>query len=177
MNDLVLIPYIEINGTWTIPDDAMKALYRLMEKEKTAKKVFYSGTVKNEHEFLGACKAKNSHTVVILQENGHPGGIVWLNNFQATSAQIHFCMFREIWGTMSVEAGKMAVDYFLGLNKPDGSPMINVLMGATPEHYDTVISYIQKVGVTIVGRIPCFLYNYYENKPMGAVISYIERRN
>lgn len=177
MSDFVLIPYIQIDGSWTIPDELMKGLYRLMVQEGTAEKVFYSGSVLNEDHFLSACKSPGQHTLVILQQDGSPGGIVWLNGFMGASAQIHFCMFKAIWGTRTVEAGKKAVNYFFGLTKPDGEPLFKVLLGLTPAEYRVAIRFIKEVGVTVLGTIPHFLYHYFEKRTMGAVVSYLERRD
>jgi hypothetical protein len=177
MSDFVLIPYIEVNGSWALPDDAMKGLYRMMVKEKTSRKVWYSGSVQSEDDFVRVSKSMGTHTVIILTKDGKPGAISWLNNFLAASAQIHFVLFREVWGEKSQEVGQMALDYFFGLKNKDGDPFLKVLMGITPESYDLAIRYIKSLGVTVIGTIPNFLHNYYTNETMGAVISYLERRN
>lgn len=177
MSDLIIIPYVEIDGKWTIPDTAMKGLYRLMLKEKTANVTFYSGTVQNEDQFVLSCKSSNQHTVIILLPDGKPAGIVWVNGYAHGSAQVHFCMFRSIWGSRSVEAGKKAVDYLFGLTKPDGEPLIRMLLGLTPVEYELAINFIKEVGVTVIGTVPHFVWNHYKQRTMGAVISYIERRD
>lgn len=176
MSDLILIPYIQINGEWTIPDETMKGLYRLMVKEGTARTVWFSGGVKTEDDFLAASQSPGALTSIILTPEGHPAGMVWINNFMQASAQIHFNMFREIWGKRTVEAAHMGLDFFFSLKKPDGEPMFKVFVGLTPEKYRAAIRFIKEVGVTIIGTIPHFLWDAYEKTTIGAVVSYIERR-
>lgn len=168
---MVLIPYIEINGEWTIPDEAMKGLYRLMEKEATAHIFFYSGTVKNEEEFLHACRPPASHAVVILEGTGEPVAIGLLNNFTHGSAHAHWVTFRRVWGTDKTdEAIRKSLEYWFHF------PMFDVLLGIYPEDNAFIDAFARKAGFTVIGTVPNLLYNHWENRKVGAVISFIERR-
>ncbi len=176
MSELVLTPYIQINGSWTLPDEVIRGLCRLMIKERTFKKVFYAGTVKNEDEFLSMCKSPSQHTVLITKDDGQPAGMVWVNNFSHVSAQAHFCMFRNIWGERTVEAALKTLDYLFGL-KRDDEPLLRVILGITPAENELGINFVKDFGGKIIGTIPNLLWNYYEQHSMDAVISYVEGRN
>jgi hypothetical protein len=175
MSDLVLIPYIQVRGEWTLPDEVMKGLYRLMVQEGTAKTVFYSGTVKNDDEFLRACRGAGTHTIVILTDTGEPAAIGWLNNFLLSTAHAHWLCFKGIWGTEKThEAIKKTLEYWFHFEAGDG-PLFEVLLGIYPEDNRHINSFAQKAGFTVIGTIPKLLYNFWENRKVGAIISYIER--
>ena len=171
-----IVPYVQINGSWTLPDDAIKGLYRIMDRDRSVRRVWYTGAVKNEDDFLATAKNPNTHMILMTTEEPRPIGIVWLNNVAGKSAQIHFVMFREFWGNLTIEAGKLAVDYFMGIKDREGEPIFDVLMGVTPGKYGMVINYIKEVGVTVIGTIPHLLFNYWTGKAMDGTFSYICRK-
>lgn len=176
MKDLILVPYIQINGVWTIPDEVMRGLYGLMVKEGTAKVVFYSGTVKNQDEFLSACKSSGTHTVFVLEETGEPIAIGWLNNFMAQTANAHWLTFKSAWGTGKTDqAIQKTLNYWFHFTK-NGESLFEVLLGIYPEENEHIDLFARQAGFTVIGIIPALLYNYWEGRRVGAVISYIERR-
>jgi len=175
MNNLVVIPYTQINGEWTLRDDIVKGFYRLMASQGTARVVFYSGTVKNEDEFLAACRI--SHTVFILENTGRPVAIGWLNNFMGSSANAHWVTFKGSWGTEKThEAIQATLRYWFHFMK-DGKPLFNVLLGIYPEENKRIDKFAKEAGFTVIGTIPGLIYNFWENRTVGAVFSYIERRS
>lgn len=175
MSELLLIPYIVIDGNWTIPDELMRGLYRLMVQEGTEKIVYYSGTVRSEEDFIKSCRPPVSNTVLIVREEGEPVGIGWLNNFNHSSAHCHWVCFKRHWGTRRPDkAIKKVLSYWFGL-EADGRPLFNILLGIYPAENEDINAFAQRAGFTIVGSIPNLLYNYWDKRMVGAVISYIER--
>ncbi|MHB8123110.1 MAG: GNAT family N-acetyltransferase [Desulfuromonadaceae bacterium] len=175
MNDLVLIPYIEIDGAWTIPEEAMMGIYRLMVKEETATAVFCSGAVKTETDFVAACQSKGTYTVVILKNDGQPAAIIWLKDFCLNHAYGHFCFFKSVWGKQTIDAGRMALDHFFHFARPDGKGLLHVLIGVFPGKNKKALEFVRKLGFTIVGTIPKMIYDEQEDKMVDAVFSYVER--
>ncbi len=172
---MVLIPYVKIDGQWTIPDALMKGLYSLMVQEGTAEVVFYSGTVKNEDEFVKACQLDGTHTVVLLEEAGEPAAIGWLNNFMGATAHAHWLCFKRIWGTEKTdEAIRKTLEYWFHF-EVQGKPLFDVLLGIYPEDNRFIDQFARKAGFTVLGTIPKLLYNFWEQRKVGAVISFIER--
>jgi len=171
---LTVIPYAEINGEWTIPDETMASLYGLMEKEGTAKTVFYSGTVQSAEDFIRASRPPSSNTVIILTEDGEPAAVGWLNNFGIGSAHAHWVCFSNIWGLRTDEAIQAALKYWFHF-KADGKPLFDILLGIFPEDNRAIRMFARRAGFTVIGVIPGLIYNYWENRRIGAVFSYIER--
>jgi hypothetical protein len=173
---LVLIPYIRMNEQWTIPDDMMKELYGQMRREGTDRIVFYSGTVKNEDEFLRASQSASTHTAVIFQENGEPAAIGWLNNFDRSIAHAHWLCFKSIWGTdMTHEAARKCLKYWFHF-EIEGKPLFEVILGLYPDENKFIHEFVQSIGFTVIGTIPKLFYNHWDERMVGAVVSYIERR-
>lgn len=174
-DDMVLIPYVEINGAWTINDETMKRLYGLMVAEQTNEIVFKAGSVMDEDDFIKAFKSPNVHMVLILTDTA-PAAIVWIRDFGPNYAYGHFCMFKNIWGKKTIQAGQTAIDYFFSMKRPDGEPFFDLLIGVFPEDNEHALNLVKNLGFTVLGVIPKMLYDKYENRKIGAVYSYIERR-
>jgi hypothetical protein len=171
---MILIPYIEMNGSWTIPDDIMIGLYRMMKNDGTDRVFFYSGTVRNENEFMPACR-ENAHTVVILEESGRPVAIGWLNNYAHKSAHAHWLTFKHAWGTDKThQAIRETLKYWFHFEH-DGEPVFEVLLGIYPSGNRHIDKFAKESGFTVSGRVPSLLYDYWGNRSMDATISYIER--
>lgn len=177
MNELVLIPYIEINGEWTLPDLYIVDLFRLAEKEGTAETVFYSGGINDGYDFIELLQQKDAYPVIIVDKSGPPVGVIWLRDFAKNYAYGHFLFFSNSWGNgKAIEGAKMAIDHFFNFKKPDGVFLFDVLIGVFAEENKKAFDFVLKVGFTIVGTIPKMLYNRYENRQTSAVYSYIERK-
>lgn len=175
MKDLVLIPYIKVNGAWTLPDEVIKGLYNLMVKENTAKIMFPSGNIKNGDDFLKSSQLSKVHTLILLKESGEPAAIGWLNNFDGDIAHAHWLCFKSIWGTEYTDkAIRQTLEYWFHFKK-DGKPLFEVLLGVYPEDNKFIDGFAKKSGFTVIGIVPKLLYNYWESRRVGAVISYIER--
>lgn len=172
---MILIPYVKVNEEWTIPDELMRGLYQQMRKEGTDKTVFYSGTVKTEEEWMSMAKSGRTHTAVLLQDSGAPAAIGWLNNYSHKSAHAHWLCFKGIWGTpLTKEAIDKSLRYWFHFHA-DGDPLFDVLLGIWPEDNKYIRKFAEEAGFTVIGTIPSLLYNYWEDRTVGAVFSYIER--
>lgn len=173
---MILIPYLKINDEWALPAETVKGLYWLMVQDGIDETVFYSGTVKDENEFLKACQQEGTHTVVLLEETGEPVAIGWLNNFSGSSAHAHWACFKRAWGTgKTLGAIKKTLEYWFHF-QVQGKPLFDVLLGIYPEDNRFIDSFARKAGFTVIGTIPQLLYNFWEQRKVGAVISYVERR-
>ena len=105
-------PYVRLeDGTYSIPDAVMIALYNQIVQEGSHRAVFYGGTVKNAGNWLDLCKRKENvlHTI---WENDRPQMIAWLNTWGGNHANAHFCIFKEAWGKNTVELAHKTIDYW-----------------------------------------------------------------
>jgi RimJ/RimL family protein N-acetyltransferase len=171
---MILIPYINIDGTWTLPDDVMRGLYQLIVHDETDKVFFYGGMVRNGDDFIQACR-NNSNPCVVLEDNGDPVAIAWLNNLEGKSAHAHWIAFKRVWGTgKAQEAATRILKYWFGF-KYDGIPLFEVIVGVYPDNNKFIDNFVRKLGFTIIGNIPHLLQNNLTNRSMGANIAYVER--
>jgi len=161
----VLWPICKTADGWSVPDELLMKLWQQMVGEGRAAKLFYSGTITDEHEWIDWLKdSRNLPVIVMDAREKKVSAIAWLNNVERGSAQIHFCMY----GAPAPGIGIKALEYYSKF------PGLHVIIGITPEHYDTAIRYAKRIGFTEAGRVPDMLHMAYENRRAGAVITYYE---
>jgi hypothetical protein len=176
MSKLLLVPYCQYNGEWTLPPDILKFSWQKLVQEETAKVVFYDGKVKTEEEFITMCQLPDVHTHFLFREdNGDVAGIGWLNNFAGNSAHCHWVCFKCIWGRTSDRAIRQTLKYWFSFAL-DEKPLFDTILGIYPEDNEGIDIFAKRNGFTVIGKIPNLLHNYWEDRKVGAVFSYIERR-
>ena len=165
-----LIPYVLSDGAYSLPDSVMKGIYSTMVRYHLDKIVFYSGGM-NEDNFLLFMKSPQN-VVHTIWEGDEIGIIAWVNGFGANFAYAHFCCFPRTWGSTSIELGRRSLEYWFNFKKDDGTYLFDVVLGLVPAHNKKAISYIKKVGASILGTIPRMKCG---NKKDGVVVGYITR--
>jgi hypothetical protein len=166
---IVLIPYVNLGPRWSLEDQVMVEIYRLMDKEGSARTVFCSGTVTDPESFLSFAKDKRNQIVTAWDEGIL--GIGWINGIQENFCFAHFSMFKQAWGTQSLSVGRMFLDYWFGM-KINGTPLFRVIIGMIPEDNRRAINFIKKLGLIQSGYIPGIIYDIYNRKYQGVVIFY-----
>lgn len=172
-----IIPYVNRDGLWAISDDIMAAIFLEMQEAKILEMVFYAGKVKEFKHFIRYMKHPRNvvHTV---WNDERPVMLAWLNNWGRHSAQAHFLTLPIIWGTKdTAEVGKLTLNYWWSWKDPEGRPLLKVITGQTPENLRAAVRYIKSVGMNVLGIVPNAIYNAYEDRSVGCVISFIERGN
>ena len=165
-----LIPYVDSGGAYSLPDDVIKNIWRIMVHYNLDKAVFYSGGM-DEGRFLKFLKNKGNVVHTIWEDDGI-SMIAWLNSFGANHAFAHFCCFPKTWGRNSVVLGRKSLKYWFDFKNDDGTPLLDVIMGFTPEYNKRAVSFVKKVGLTIMGTVPHIRCGNYGR---GMVFSYITR--
>ena len=173
MKDICLIPYLKIEDRWTIEDPIIREMWRQMVDDNTWKTVFFKGVVNNEETFIEFMQ--DTKNAIVTAWTDRPIGIAWLNGFDVGTAYCHFCMFSNSWGNgLAIKAGHEILKYWFDF-KSDGVPFLDVIIGILPETNTLAVKYIKKLGFNIVGTIPKYLHNSYQNRSVDSVICYIER--
>ena len=170
-----LIPYVQVDGRWSLTDTCMKALFEKMREHDLIKVVFSSGTVGSAEDFLGLAKNPMNTVHTVWNDNGICLAVIWLNNYGFNHAFGHFCIYPEAWGKHTDEIGKLTLDYWFGFEKEDGSPMLDVILGKISAENQHALSFLQRIGMKVVGVIPKIMFDFYENRKVGAAFLYIER--
>ena len=175
-----LIPYVAVNGAWSISDNAMTGVFDLMQEHRLDKAVFYSGGI-NRKNFIDFMKSSQNVVHTIWDDNEFPVApnilmLAWLNRFGSNHGMAHFCCFPKGWGKTSKELAHKTLDYWFGdfFVKDDGTPLLDVLIGFTPSDNRLAVRWIKQIGMTIVGNIPLMDTG---QKRAGMVVSYITRED
>lgn len=166
-----LIPYVQIDGSWSLPDSVMAAIWQNMVDEGTAKTVFCMGPVNSLPDFMTLMK---SSSVMTLWENDDPVFIGWINNFTQCSAMVHFNCFKKIWGKRTDEALKVSIKYWFSFHN-DGAPLFDTLIGMIAADNPLAINLTKRVGAVEVGAIPDYAVNKFSKEKIGLHICYIKR--
>jgi len=173
-----LIPYEAFDGIPTFTDSFIMGLYNQMYQEGTADRVFIDGSVLNAEGFLNMAKFGSMKLFVIYGEDNSensPDGVFWLNNFQAMSAQLHFCFFKKSWGRKALEHSKYCVNASVNMKNALGEPMFDLIHGSTPADNVLALRLVKLSGMTILGEMPCGVWNHKKQESVPAIISYITR--
>lgn len=175
-----LIQYCEIDGVYNFPDSWIKSLFSRIREERLLSKAFYEGDVQTSDEFLQAMKHGTNRLFIIYRDQPKDPkdreilGITWLNGFRKRSAYMHQCLFRNAWGKESPEIGKAILDQLLHLSDSRGY-VFDVLIGLTPANNRLAVTWLQKVGLNIIGEIPDAAWDNKLGKSIPALISYAQR--
>lgn len=148
---IILIPYSEVNGARTIPDEEIYQAFEIMKNERTLDIVHYDQKIETPEDFIDLVK-RPGNLFSFFYDEKEMLGMGWVNGVSKTHAFAHFCTFKKSWGDRSVLMGKMALDYWMSFD--DGEPLFNVIIGMIPSFNKRAIQYIQKLGFVTLGDIP-----------------------
>ena len=167
-----LIPYVEKDGEWSIPDPLMLGIYNKMVEQNLIDIVFVNGTVRDEESWMRFIKNK-SNLIHVEGNEKFVEGIAWLNSFGHNYAFAHFCIFQEMWGKDTVPLGEKTLTYWFSLNDR-GNALLDVILCQLPTSNNFAVSYIKKLGFNILGEIPQIRYSHNKNMA-GATFGYLSR--
>jgi len=170
--ELSLYPYIVNDGIPTLKDSQLLRIFQKMEEDGTLDTVFYESKI-TFPTFLAMFKNPDN-ALWVITDAGIPVGIVWLNNMRERSAQIHFCLFKEVWGEKSVEVGKWVVKELIHLKDRDGYFLFDVITGLTPTTIKAA-KWIFLTGMKKVGEVPNACWIDDQTTSVPGVVSYVTR--
>lgn len=165
---------MNLNGTWTLPDDFLLAIAQKTQNEGTFQTVFYEGDIRTPDDFLQMMKLPL--TIAVFAFSGdRPIGFAWLNGTVKNLAFAHFCFLKDSWGKDTLKGGQMIIDYWRNFPDQAGEPLFDVIFGVTPSGYGAALKYIKRLGFKRMGTVPGMLKNAYAGERDSAVISYLSR--
>ena len=141
--DVAIVPY----SRETVDDAVLGWFWNEMEKDGLHKTVFYSGYVKSAYDFVAFIKTQAVAVFVVDKDSKVPMAMGWLTDPGDMRAFAHFCVLKEHWDK-SEQCGKMGLDYWL--NKLG----LNIVLGMIPTRNKHAISFVERIGMKIVGEIP-----------------------
>jgi hypothetical protein len=161
--------------------DEMSATYGMILDSKALSSVFYDGSCHTYEAFLEAFSQPDMHFWLLFYE-GQIAGLAWLNGMVHTRAFAHFCMFKNVYGrsteglSKSVEIGRYCVANWLLHTDENGKPLVDVLVGVTPERNRMALKWVQRVGFSRVGSVPHGVWMHDAGESEDAVLSYATRK-
>lgn len=171
----VLIPYVEVDGAYSLTDTQAGRIWDEMAREGLDKVTFYSGDVRDKGQFLEMMKRRANvvHTIWD-KDTERPLMVAWLNAWQKNAALAHFCILPDGWGKHSVRLGRMSLGHWFSFENGNG-PLLDVIVGKTPASNRAATIYLRRVGMTVLGEIPHLEHDYYIDRTVGCVFSYVTR--
>ena len=152
-NDLQIVPFINEHGEWILPDSFLAKIWQQVVDEDLCDLVWLEEDIGLEKFIL---MAKNPANLISFGFQGEVClGFGWINQMNGNIAHAHFCMFREVHGTDTVDQiGHMFLDYWMAFPDAKGEPLFDVLFGTMPECNYPAQGFVQRMGFQYLGRVP-----------------------
>ena len=153
-----------------VPDELLDETWRRLVAENKAEQVFYAGGVRSADEFVAFLRSPDITACIALPDGGEVSVIAWLTNIGNRSAFAHYCVL----GRPNRAVGRAVLDYWRSFRDPSGAPLIDVLLGITPETYPLALRVLHIMGFTTIGTVPRYCDLAYAGRRAGGVISFLE---
>lgn len=175
--NIKIVPYIEVNGMRTFSDSVIMGLFDRVVGESLYSTVFYEGTITSRDEFLNIMKGQYNHLYVLATEGDNIHGFVWLNRFEGRTAHLHFCTFKNTWGTgKNIEVGKHTLKELINMHGSCGY-FFDLLVGWLPKWNTHAIDFVNRCGAQTAGEIPNAIYNMASGESEPAVFIHLSRED
>ena len=167
-------PMYEENGQANFSDKILGQIFRRIVREEIVYKLFYDGSVRNTQDFREFIQNPD-HQMFFVKFNGKEVGFFWLINFRQKSFFINYCLYKEFLGETALTISKICIDYIFKRSNTDGDYLVDVLLGLTPDNNRLAVNFLLKNDMTILGKVPGFLYDSIEDKTVAGIFSYRQR--
>lgn len=172
--DIKLLPYVRIDGEYTLSDFVLHGFFQQLQEEKTAQIVFQDGFICNGVDFINFLKEPRNLPAFAFIDNKIVG-VAWINGITGKHAFAHFALLKSIWGKHSEEVGKAYLQYWFALPSTKKEPLLDVILGFIPAKNSHALQFIKRLGFKQVGEIPSIMYNAIDHEYEAGVLSYIKR--
>jgi hypothetical protein len=166
-----VLPVEPLADGWTVSDAALASIWRRLVAEERVERTFYAGGIANPESFIGFLKSPHVAACIAIDEEARqPAVLAWLTNVENVSAFAHYCVL----GRPSRAAGRAVLSFWESLRNPAGEPLLDLLLGITPEIHQEALRVLHILGFTSIGTIPRYCDCHYLGSRCGGVISYRE---
>lgn len=145
-----LVPYVEVDGSRTIPDSLLSGFFEEMERDELTDIVFYTNEL-DSSQFVKMMK-NPANLPVFIWDDGLKG-VAWINNLADNHAMGHFCFLKSGWGKFAEQAGEEVLKYWFAIDGSNG-PLFDLIFGFIPEFNQRAVNFSQRIGFTKLGVIP-----------------------
>lgn len=153
---IALIPYSNLDGTWTLDDAVVLEAGRRAERQGILGVVFPDRKVSTAEEFLQMMQSP-ANLPVFAFHAGRCAGVAWLNGIGSRHAFGHFLFLKESRGEIAREAGGLFLRYWKSFRDGD-EPVLDVILGLVPTDNEPAIRFVQELGMVRLGDIPKIAY-------------------
>lgn len=171
-----IIPMYEKNGRSNFSDEILGQVFRRIVREEIVYKLFYDGSVRNTRDFRQFMR-NSDNEIFFVKCNGKEVGFFWLNNFRQKSFFINYCVYKEFRGDKALTISNICIAHIFKRTNSDGEFLVDVLLGLTPANNKLAVNFLLQNGMTILGKVPGFLYDSIEDDTVDGIFSYRQRNN
>ncbi|OIP45315.1 MAG: hypothetical protein COZ12_03240 [Deltaproteobacteria bacterium CG_4_10_14_3_um_filter_60_8] len=171
-----ILPFRTEGGEPTFSDTHLAQVFRRLVREETLAKVFYDGAIVNTTDFINFFHNQENE-IFFVQEKSREVGFFWLNRFRHKSAFITYCFYRDFRGRHTLGISRATLDFLFSRTDHYGEHLTDVLLGLTPADNKLAVKFLLKNNMTILGRVPGFLYDHRQGKSVDGILSYRQRQN
>jgi len=164
--EFIIIPYVQLDGIWSLKDSEIGIIFDRMIAENTLKRVFYDGKTTEKSQFLALCKSPDQVGITAWRTEKDPILFSWVNGIVNGRGFIHFCGFKSCSARIIIRAAHAMIKILAG--------QFDCLVGITPENITEAVHLSKMAGFHVLGTIPSLLYLFYEDRRVGGVISFLE---
>ena len=166
-----VLPITPVGMTGPVGDELLTAIWRRLVNEQKVEQLFYGGGVATPEAFLKFVRAPDIAACLAVDlDSREPVVLAWLTNIGNRSAFAHYAVL----GRPQRAAGRAVLDFWRSFRDRAGEPVIDVLLGITPDTHRLALRVLKIMGFTSIGTIPRYCDTAYEGRRTGGVISYLE---
>lgn len=170
-----LMPYVFDGVTWSISDDTMLAIWKMLLDAKIVNKLFF-GMDMTVQGFFSLIKSPTNMIHIIFLPDLRPAMMAWLNSWGYNYAFAHFTGFPWTWG-QSEQLIRQTIDYWFGFKRKDGTPMLDILFGLTPADNRLALRVIQRAGLKVLTKVPQIQFGVDPATRVGGVYTILTRED
>ena len=167
-----ILPYIKVDGIPTLRDSEIMELYDRLVEDGLDRVMFFMEPMMTRELFLEGVKSNGTLFYAIEDEDGSIAAIAYINRFEGKTARYHTCVYKKWWGVGGSKISLLMADHIKGLRDENGMPIFVRLIGYLPSIYEHTLNAALREGVSIVGCIPDYFWDYQTNKSVDATILY-----
>ena len=170
-----IMPFRNESGAPNFSDTHLAQVFRRLVLEETLNKVFFDHAITNTTDFIKFFDNQENE-IFFVKARGRQVGFFWLNRFRHKSSFITYCFYRDFWGRQALEISRAALDFIFSRTDAYGEHLTDVLLGLTPANNKLAVKFMIKNNMTILGRVPGFLYDHRQGKSVDGILSYRQRQ-
>ena len=169
-----VIPMYQEYGQSNFSDKKLGEVFRRIVREESVYKLFYDGSVRNTRDFRKFMRNPDNE-IFFVTCKGKEVGFFWLNHFRQKSFFINYCLYRDFWGESALTISNICIDHILKRTNTEGEFLVEVLLGLPPANNKLAVNFLLKNDMTILGKVPGFLYDSTTGETVDGIFSYRQR--